>query len=94
MNTFELSHAGQRYERISKAKARRLFDGGGTVILCPCKLYPFGGWMCGTFVRKEDYERQPVTLDAVVRGYTLYNCNHETGYYPAFYIKTEGNQAK
>lgn len=33
-----------KYQRITKAAARKLFAAGETVYLCPCKFYPGGMW--------------------------------------------------
>lgn len=33
-----------KYQRISKATAKKLFAAGETVYLCPCKMYPGGMW--------------------------------------------------
>ena len=36
--------------------------------------------------RKSFYGKARV-LETVVNAFRFYNCNHETGYYPAFYVR-------
>ena len=84
---------GVTYERINKRKAKRLYNDGKTVILCPVNIRPFGFCNfqgsfnrnnCGTDFLFENFEK-------LVDFYEHYNCNHcKTGYYAAFYFPMGG----
>lgn len=86
------------YRRISKKAAEKLYNAGKTVRICACKLSPVNMW--GAFVDANNAEYTAVSGDGfnttvarnrafetVVNAFRYYNCNHETGYYPAFYVK-------
>jgi hypothetical protein len=40
MNTYKTNHRGVTIERVSKARARQIWESGGEVSLCPAKLSP------------------------------------------------------
>ena len=83
MNKYNFVMNGVLYERISKAKAKRLYLAGKYVMGCPCNLRPDAPWK--PFVVLGDV----VTgFDEAVARATYYNCrNTETGKYLAFYAK-------
>lgn len=88
------------FTRISKRTAEKLYDNGETIRICACKLSPVnmfgmyadtnnrdftaisGDGFNTTIARNRDFE-------TVVNAFQYYNCNHETGYYPAFYTKED-----
>jgi hypothetical protein len=84
-----------RYARVSKREARKAYDRGATVWLCPVKLLPFSGWHPECALSKARIEH-PVTgwagewtFDELVDNFASYNCTHETGYYPSYWVLTQ-----
>ena len=76
------------FTRISKKQAQKLFDAGQEIYLCPVKMNPANPYWsmampCQKDENWDDFEK-------LISNFVYYNCNHETGYYPAFYIKDEG----
>lgn len=72
--------------RISKAKARTMWESGKDFIICPNKCSPngFGSMYTRTDCYTEDIEtRRP--FDTFVNAFEYYNCNRETGMHAAFY---------
>ena len=71
------------YRRIRKDDARRLYDGGVTVYLLPCKVYPDDNhpWI-------KPYRMEGRPFEKTVNEFEFYNCNiAELGYYAAYYIR-------
>ena len=77
--------------RVSKAKARKLFESGETVVMCPAKLYPFGYCRYGIHVSlPPDVDTELHSFDAVLNNFLYYNCTcNETGLYASFYARLE-----
>ena len=72
--------------RVSKVKAKKLYEANNTVILCPSKLYPLGMMHQGFDLKKEDREGYGENyFEDVCESFKWYNCNHEMGYYIHFY---------
>ena len=69
------------YQRITKREARKLYDNNTPVFITPCKCSPDSMWLTGFEMVKEDQ-----SFDEFINNFTYYNCNHELGNYPAFYI--------
>ena len=73
-----------RYERITKAAARKLFNNGGKIYICACNLRPGWPWYPEIWIDNSvdpDFEKH-------VNAFTFYNCiNNETGKYASYYIK-------
>jgi len=72
-----------KYKRISKGEARRLYNEGIAVYILPCKVYPDDNhpWI-------KPFKMDFRTFDEFVNEYEYYNCNiAEIGYYAAYYIK-------
>lgn len=45
MNKFTIrDNQGNSWTRITKAVARKAYNAGSPVVICPCNLHPFGGW--------------------------------------------------
>lgn len=76
---------GKHWERVNKRKAKRLFESGKPVILCPHKMYPFGYWQVGTMHSR--LEDTTVSFDRLAMNSTWYNCNNETGNYLSYYVE-------
>lgn len=75
-------------KRISKATARRMWENNQDFIIVPCKLRPtgFGAMFTRCDCYEEDWgDRRP--FDTFINEFTFYNCNRETGTYPAFYVE-------
>ena len=86
------------YKRISKKAAEKLYNAGEIVRICPIKISPVNVW--GLFADCQKERFTPVSgggfnatvarnreFETVVNAFTFYNCNAETGKYPAFYVK-------
>lgn len=74
---------GNTWQRVNKHNAKQVFDTGESIVICAHKLNPFGAWHCGVHINKEE----GYTFEQWITNYDAYNCNYETGYYPAFYLK-------
>lgn len=75
------------FRRISKADARKRYDNGEMIRLCPVKFRPDN--MAGFF--GDIYKDSRLTekdFDKTVRMFEYYNCqDSRSGYYAAFYVK-------
>lgn len=80
------------FVRVSKREAERRYNAGETVRFCACKLSPVNIWGCFCDCKREAFS--PVArnreFETVVNAFRFYNCNGETGRYPAFYVKMGG----
>lgn len=74
------------YSRISKARARRLYDAGAPVYMCPVKLRPGAPWHPETQALKT---RAQAPFDSLVNAAVYYTCGSATGPYLAYYTKEE-----
>lgn len=72
------------YFRLPMRKAEKLFKQGKIIRVCGCKLSPVNGF--GMFADISNSSTDCAFKD-IVNAYKYYNCNHEVGYYPAFYVK-------
>lgn len=70
-------------ERINKRIARKLFNEGKTLWITACNMRPEQGLL----MNAGTYENELSDFDTFVNSFTYYNCNNETGRYPAFYIE-------
>lgn len=69
--------------RVNKTVARKLYNLGFDVGLCPCKANPETPWgLIGKFNRNGYYD----CFDSLVNAFTWYNCNNELGKYVAYYV--------
>lgn len=84
-------NAGTEYKRTNKATARKVFNYGKAIVLCPCKLFPFGGWNPGLLLDNTGEDSKD--FDKLCRDVAWYNCNYDAGQYLAFYIEVEDNNA-
>lgn len=71
------------YKRINKKKARSLYNAGYTIYLTPCKIWPDDRGP----IRPCPISKKEGPFDDRVNAFEYYNCNHQLGYYAAFYIK-------
>lgn len=68
-------------ERVSKRTARRHYNNGDPIIILPVKCYSEQF----SFETGENYNKVR-DFDQLVNEFEFYNCNHECGYYAAFYV--------
>lgn len=68
-------------ERVSKRTARRHYNNGELIILLPVKCYSEQF----AFETGENHN-EVKEFDKLVNEFEYYNCNHECGYYAAFYV--------
>lgn len=86
MNKFTARDGNVLFKRVSKRAARIAYDAGKPVVLCPCKLYPFGGFRPSMLEQKTDQSEQ--SFYDLVESFEHYNCQlNETGYYASFFIE-------
>lgn len=94
----DLPEVAARYTRITRKEARKRYNAGEVARLCAVKLSPVNMWGCFADCCREALS--PIAedgfntvvarsreFDTVVNAFTFYNCNAETGRYPAFYVK-------
>lgn len=79
------------FKRISKAAAKKLYDNGGTVYVCPINMDPTNPyWSMAAEINKQDLEG--LDFNKMINQYTYYNCiNNQTGLYPAFYVEVNND---
>lgn len=76
---------GFEYVRISKQKARTLYNAGFEVVLNPVNLRLDNAWH--TFFETQKEPDNNGDFDAMCNEFEYYNCNNkESGKFPAFYI--------
>ena len=71
------------FVRISKSEAKRRYNAGETIRFCACNMSPVNMWGCYYDCCLEVGRE----FEAVVNAFRYYNCNNETGRYPAYYVK-------
>ena len=74
----------QDFERITKTRARKIYDGGGMVYIIPKNCYPSGVWISAAPLQNGGGR----SFDDSINEYIFYNCNNYLGKYPAFYKRT------
>lgn len=85
MRQYTYTDRGKTYTRISKAKARAVYNAGLEVVLCPVNLRPGTPWNPEITVSKERSESE--SFERVLNAFEFYNVRDtETGHYTAFYI--------
>lgn len=86
------------YMRVSKRTARKLYDAGRKIRLCPVKCNPCNEYYPMSFdISKDDHiESEPtmfdweIQFDTRVNRFEYYNCQYnELGKYSAFYVREE-----
>ena len=79
-----------RYEQVSKATARKLFEQGVDILIVPSNVNTTNKWGIGvTLSKKADYKSIETTMadyfQYEVNSMNYYTCNKELGYYVSFY---------
>lgn len=81
---------GISWTRVSKRRARALYDAGHEVIITPVYVDPFNMWRPHARISNKRQWGCDVTFDSITNEYEYYNCNsNELGRYPAYYVRTE-----
>ncbi|HEY6565143.1 MAG TPA: hypothetical protein VIY86_11635 [Pirellulaceae bacterium] len=91
------------FKRITKAAARKLFNAGKPIYLCPHKMRPGFPWNMAALIFSKGwlekatvYEKHPdlwkgsveeTAWDLMYNNWMFYNSNYEMGYYPAYYVE-------
>lgn len=75
------------FTRITRKEARKRYNAGEVIRMCAVKLSPVNMWGCFADCCREALSPRSREFDTVVNAFTFYNCNAETGRYPAFYVK-------
>ena len=86
MKHMEFEINGKMYHRVSKPMARKAFDKGEWVMVCPCKFRPGHPWYPTGFSFRKKLDRE---FDKIVRDYEYYHCNAEAGWYLSFYLEVK-----
>jgi hypothetical protein len=81
--------------RVSKLTAIKLWCEGKPITFVPCKMVPGGMWGMGSTItvaevraaREGEGKTDTDLFNLICDEYRYYNCNWETGYYPAYYVK-------
>lgn len=74
-------------DRVTKTRARRLYNSGVGVLFIPCKLNPENNFYCLGIWQNKDLQGQYGDFDKLLNAFEYYNCRPDTGNYTAFYIK-------
>lgn len=84
------------WTRVSRVRARKLYDAGETIKICPVKVNPCNEYypMSLNINKNDKFEVEPLEwelkFDSRVNQFEWYNCNYnETGKYAAFYVRKE-----
>lgn len=73
------------YCRIFKPEARKQYNSGKTIYVCPSKLRPGSPWFPEISVNFQ----QNGNFDTMCNTISYYNCNSEAGQTLTYYIKVE-----
>lgn len=77
-------------ERISKAKAEKLYNSGVDVLFIPCKCNPENNFYNLGMWQNKSLWGQFETFQQLVKNYEYYNCSYnELGLYTAYYIRKD-----
>jgi hypothetical protein len=74
--------------KLNKKQARTVYNEGKKIIICPCKFNIYNPFYFNIFCMTIDTDNGD--FDKVVSNFEYYNCNHEMGYYAAYYMTEEG----
>ena len=83
MRKYTFTDGGYTFQRIDKKSARRAYNNGLRVMLCPVNLRPGYPYHPKTSISG----KAAATFEKAVNAFEFYNCtDNETGRYTAFYI--------
>lgn len=81
-----IDHIKFTFKRVNKATARRAYNNGLRILVCPCKLRPGYPW----YPEVNASGKSGVNFDKLIAACEFYN-NNETGKYSSFYIPVVQN---
>lgn len=87
--TFTYRVDGRAYVRISKRRARALYNAGHKLILAPVNMIPESAWCNTQCIGKNLKYSDGGAFDTLVNAFEYYNCNTECGEYAAYYARLE-----
>lgn len=73
---------GLTYTRVTKARARKLYNAGIEIGIHPCNLHPTSPWTGTPLTVSNKSDR---AFDAIVNEFEYYNCCSDLGRYASFY---------
>lgn len=79
-------------KQVTKTTANKVFNSNGLVWLHPCNMRICNsGWQFPCCISKEKsyYVNDANAFTITVNNYKHYNCNHERGKYPIFFVKVD-----
>ena len=89
MHQFSTIDGACEFVRISKIRARKIFDGGGSIYVIANKMRPGGPFHMGMDIDIHRHSGEHGNeFQRHINGFIYYNCTHETGYYPSFYLRS------
>lgn len=74
----------EEYLRVHKRAARRIYNMGGVIYLCPAKIRPGRPLFPEIEIHKE-----MGNFDEVVDMFAVLNCSESIGAYPAYYVERD-----
>ena len=77
------------FRQCSKKMAEIKFNLGEEIVLCPCKLRPGFPFSPHLTIHSQKWVNEGKTFEQMVKEFIYYNCSHEAGYYPHYYIENE-----
>lgn len=89
INQTYTDYSGNNWTRVSKRRARALYNAGHTITLVAAYMRPFGAWCLSVPLNISDLHYINDTFDTLVAEYEYFNCNNECGKYAAYYVRTE-----
>lgn len=84
---FTNKRTGTVYKRITKGQAQKLFAGGHTLIIAPCKANMYCIFQTWSIMQYNgiDGGTPAADFERIVNSFIYYNCNNEMGLYPKFF---------
>lgn len=83
MNNYTYQDGNHTFKRVNKAVARRAYNNGLRVVLCPCNLRPGAPFHPETSISG----KAQASFESQLNAFEYYNLkNQETGRYTSFYI--------
>jgi hypothetical protein len=83
MNEYRYTESGYTFKRVTKTAARRAYNNGLRVILCPCNLRPGHPWYPETSISG----KAAATFESQLNAFEYYNLRGQaTGRYTSYYL--------
>nr|DAS14463.1 MAG TPA: hypothetical protein [Caudoviricetes sp.] len=81
------NHNNIRYERVSRAEAKKEYERGKTIILSPCKIPPFGNADSVNMTININSDYPDSNFDVSVKNFESIECiSNSVGLWAAFYV--------